>query len=333
MTPPRSTAVRRFVLVAITLPIALTLLSLIAQIAVVPTLPDPIATHWGLGGGPNGFGPVWVPLVLTAAVGLGLPLLLAASVLNGLRRGDRGATYRFLGAVALGESTLIAVLVTWTTLMQAGLADAADAPSATLPAIVAFVAAAGAGVLGWRLQPDEPYRPSTPVDLDRVALEPTERVVWLQSVRIAVSGMIVLGVSLLLIVACLVFTILTAPLPVVLVMAAVTLLMVAAVAMATAFHVRVDASGLSVTSVFGFPRIHIPLQDIDQVSAAHVSPMGEFGGWGLRWALGGGFGVVLRTGEGIRVRRRSGKVFTVTVDDAETGAAVLQALVARAARG
>lgn len=333
MTPPRSTAVRRFMLVAITLPAALTLLSLIVQLAVLPALPDPIAVHWGMVGGPNGFGPVWVPLVLTIAVGLGLPLLLAASALTGLRRGDRGTTYRLLGAVALGESMLIAVLVTWTTLMQTGLADAADAPAATLPAVVAFVAAAGAGLLGWRLQPDEPYRPSEPVDPGRVALEPTERVVWLQNVRIAVSAMIVLGIALLVIVASLVFTIVAAPLPVVLMMAAVTLLMVVALATATAFHVRVDASGLSVTSVFGFPRIHIPLQDIEQVSAVHVSPLGEFGGWGLRWALRGGFGVVLRTGEGIRVRRRSGKVFTVTVDDAQTGAAALEALAARAARG
>lgn len=333
MTPHPSTAVRRFVLVAITLPAVLTLVSLILQLAMWPSLPDPIATHWGLSGGPDGFGPIWVPLVLTVAVGLGVPLLLAASVLNGLRRGDRGVTYRFLGAVALGSSTLIAVLVTWTTLMQTGVADAVDAPSATLPAIVAFLAAAGAGLVGWRLQPDEPYRASAPADLARVALEPSERVVWLQSVRIAVAGIVVLSAALvLLIVSTLIMAILGAPLPAVLMMAGVTLLMVLAIAMATAFHVRVDETGLSVTSVFGFPRIHIPLEDVDRVSAVQVSPMGEFGGWGLRWAIGGGFGVVLRTGEGIRVQRRSGKVFTVTVDDAETGAAVLAALADRAAR-
>jgi len=60
-----------------------------------------------------------------------------------------------------------------------------------------------------------------------------------------------------------------------------------------------------------------------------VDPMGQFGGWGLRWGPAG-FGVVLRTGEGIEVRRRSGKTLTVTVDDAATGAALLNALVARA---
>ena len=58
--------------------------------------------------------------------------------------------------------------------------------------------------------------------------------------------------------------------------------------------------------------------------------MGEFGGWGLRWAPGGGFGVVLRSGPGIRITRTNGKTFSVTVDDAEAGAALLTALAARA---
>ena len=39
---------------------------------------------------------------------------------------------------------------------------------------------------------------------------------------------------------------------------------------------------------------------------------------------------MLRTGPGIRVTRTNGKIFTVTVDDAETGAALLDGLAARA---
>ena len=30
------------------------------------------------------------------------------------------------------------------------------------------------------------------------------------------------------------------------------------------------------------------------ITLSDDNPMGEFGGWGLRWAPGGGFGVVLR---------------------------------------
>ncbi len=111
---------------------------------------------------------------------------------------------------------------------------------------------------------------------------------------------------------------------------AVTVLATVVVVSSIAFHVRVDDDGLSVTSVVGLPRVHIALADIARAEAVLVSPMGEFGGWGLRWAPGSGFGVVLRTGPGIRVTRTNGKIFTVTVDDAESGAALLDGLAARA---
>jgi hypothetical protein len=39
----------------------------------------------------------------------------------------------------------------------------------------------------------------------------------------------------------------------------------------------------------------------------------------------------MRTGEGILITRRDGRLFAVTVDDAATGAALLEAVAARAA--
>jgi hypothetical protein len=110
---------------------------------------------------------------------------------------------------------------------------------------------------------------------------------------------------------------------------AVLLLAVAATTLA--FHVRVDDSGLHVESVLGMPRFHVPLADVESAARVDVEPMGEFGGWGLRLSTGRRFGVVLRSGEAIEVLRRSGKRFVVTVDDADTGAALLEALVSRAA--
>jgi hypothetical protein len=109
------------------------------------------------------------------------------------------------------------------------------------------------------------------------------------------------------------------------------LLLLAFAATTLAFHVRVDDSGLHVDSVLGIPRFHVPLSDIESAARVEVNPMGEFGGWGLRLSTGRRFGVVLRAGDAIEVLRRSGKRFVVTVDDAATGAALLEALVSRAA--
>lgn len=134
----------------------------------------------------------------------------------------------------------------------------------------------------------------------------------------------------LLVVVTLVTMFADAPAGSVVVLIVVTIVCAAAVVSTLAFHVRVDATGLTVNSIVGLPRVHVPLRDIASVEAVDVNPMGEFGGWGLRWAPGGGFGVVLRSGPGIRVHRTNGKVVTVTVEDAATGAALLGALTARA---
>ena len=96
----------------------------------------------------------------------------------------------------------------------------------------------------------------------------------------------------------------------------------------TTFRVRVDASGLTTVSPAGFPRFTVPLSEVRSVAVTDVNPLGEFGGYGLRWTPGG-FGVVLRRGPAIDVTRTSGKRFVVTVEDAARGAALLRAFAVR----
>lgn len=322
-------AVRRFVLVALILPAIIVATSVVIQLIVLPTLPDPVAIHWGLSGEPNGFGPVWLTPLLTVAVGLGFPVLMALSALTGLRRGDRGFAYRLLGAVALGVATLMGVIGAWTMVIQSGVKDAAEGPSILLPLLVAVGASLGAGVIGWALQPHTPWRPAAVIPTEAMPLAPGERAVWLQRVSIARSGAIVLVSALVLMIAISVVTVVVTADPLAMwIIIAATVVVGALVATTVAFHVRVDDEGLSINSVVGWPRVHVPLDDIASAAVVQVNPMGQFGGWGMRWGPAG-FGVVLRTGEGIEVRRRSGKTLTVTVDDAATGAALLNTLVAR----
>ena len=109
------------------------------------------------------------------------------------------------------------------------------------------------------------------------------------------------------------------------IMAAVTILLIVLIATTLVFRVRASADGLRVRSVTGWPRWNIPAADITGARAVQVNPMGEFGGWGLRFAVDGRMGVVLRTGEALQVTRRSGRTLVVTIDDARTAAAVLTA--------
>ncbi|WP_282836890.1 DUF1648 domain-containing protein [Microbacterium flavum] len=334
MTTRAPSAVRRFVIVAVVIPVVITAVSVLVQLWSLPALPDPIAIHWGASGRADGFGPAWVAPVTTTIVGLGVPLLISASALNGLRRGDRGAAYRFMGALAAAMSVVSGTLVAGSVLIQSGLGDAAEAPSIVPSLLLGGARGVAVGVVAWFVQPAE-QASGVPVEAV-AALDPPlradERAVWLRTVRLGRSGLIVLASALLVLILVAVITVaVSGSAAATVIIVIVVLLMAVTIAAASVFHVRVDAHGLSVTSAIGFPRVHVPIEDIQRVEVVEVIPMAEFGGWGLRWAPGGGFGVVMRSGSGIRVHRAGGRVFTVTVDDAESGAALLEALRVRKA--
>ncbi|MBH5333839.1 hypothetical protein IHE55_03070 [Streptomyces pactum] len=82
--------------------------------------------------------------------------------------------------------------------------------------------------------------------------------------------------------------------------------------------VRVDADGLEVRcGHIGVPRRRIPLHLVVGAEfVPRVTPR-QWGGWGYRWRPEKGTAVVVRRGEGLVVRLGDGRVFTVTVDDAE----------------
>lgn len=323
--------VRRFELVALWLPAAVVAIAVTAQLLLLPNVPPTVAVHWNAAGEADGFAPAWTQPIATTVLGLGVPVLLAVTTLPGLRRGERGTTYRLLGALAAALSAFIAVAFTTTFAMQAGLEAFGDAPAIWPALVAALVAGLLAGLAGWALQPRHDATTVAPAAEPALAVGATERVAWVRTAAMptgAVAALLlgVLGVALAAIVAwvtgasTVLATVLTVVAAVMLVLATTTI----------AFHVRIDDTGLRVTSLFGIPRFRVPLADVASAARVEVDPMGEFGGWGLRAGAGRRFGVVLRRGEAIEVTRRSGRRFVVTVDDARTGAALLEALTARA---
>jgi Protein of unknown function (DUF1648) len=321
--------VRRFIIVALVAPAFLTVAAFALQFSWRHDLPDPIATHWGPSGAADGFGGLATILIAAAVLGLGLPALIAATTLPLLVRGARGANFRLMASIAVGLSALSAVLNTWTVYLQRGIADAHNAPS-VFPALAAgFGAAAVAGVAGWLFQPhQEAVVPgvSHPMPL---GLAQDERAVWMRTATMARPFRILLVVIL----ACLGlassglwFYGQTAVAWVYLgIMAFVAL----AMAMETAFHVRVDHTGLSAVSALGFPRFGVSIADVADAGVAKVNGFAEFGGWGIRLRPGA-LGIILRNGESLQVTRRNGKRLVITVDDAETAAALLMAFAKRA---
>ncbi|NTV38549.1 MAG: DUF1648 domain-containing protein [Demequinaceae bacterium] len=325
----RDPVVRRFAMVALACPAVFTAISLGAMVAWRGTLPDPVAIHWGGSGGPDGFGSLATVSIAATVLGLGVPALISATTLPMLRRGARGPSFRFMGSIATGISTLSAVLNTWTIAMQRGLADAHDGPSVWPALTAAYAAAIVAGVAAWFFQPRQATKVEGLQHGEPLELGSGERAVWMRTVTLArpfslllygtMGGLGAGAVALWSAGAE------SAAWPM-LATAAFLALLVAGV---TTFHVKVDDKGVSVVSALGVPRMGVALADVADAGVAHVNGFAEFGGWGLRQRPGA-LGVIMRNGESLQVTRRNGKRLVITVDDAQTAAALLLALVERA---
>ena len=108
---------------------------------------------------------------------------------------------------------------------------------------------------------------------------------------------------------------------------AIPVVMLLAVLGSTDWRIRVDAAGLHVSSILGFPRWTIPVGDIAEAGTTTAVALSEFGGWGVRWAGRGRIGIITRSGSALEVRRRDGSSLTITVEDAAAAAALLTARV------
>lgn len=318
---------RGLIVIGLVLPAIATAIAVVLIVMWMPEVPDPAATHWGVGG-VDGFGPAATYLWLAIGVGLGLPALMVISVLS-MAKQQWGPTARFLGATALGLSGLSAVISAGSVELQRGLEDAAQAGPVWPVMVGGFCALLVLSAAGWVLQPDVHPTPATPLKPAHLAsISAGERVVWMATASMSRGGVIVLAVAGVLLVGTVALMIFQAP---EMVWVPVLVLAVVGLAMAAtgSFRVRAGAGGLTVRSQLGFPRIHVPLEEMVAVRAITCHPFGEFGGFGWRIGLDGRTGIVVRTGAAIEVERRGKGALVVTVDGAEVGAATLQAYLDR----
>lgn len=322
--PPRARLPLSMWVVAVAVPLVVGATAVALQLAWLSQLPNPIAVHWGTSG-PDGYGAAWTAPVLSAALSLGLTAMFAAFLATA-RQPAPTASHKFLAVLSSVTAVFLGGTITASLALQRGLSDARDAPGIEAPMGVALAAALLLGILFWFALPKgvSAYAPAA-APTPALSLTPGERGVWIATTRVptglAVAIIGLFGITIALAVFLIAFSegrawaLVFAP-----------ILIATAAAVAVSWRVRVDAGGLLVRSLpLGWPRVRIRPDEIERVQTPHVEPLSEFGGWGWRWAPARAFGVVTRSGPAIDVLRRDGRRFVVTVDDAETGAALLAA--------
>jgi hypothetical protein len=287
-------------------------------------LPAQVAVHWGL----DGVDRVASRGDLIAPVAIFVPLIAVLMVVA-LVFASRMATHPLLGRFMVALSSTVGLGVAFIPvalgIAQVEVVDVESVSVGTglLAVGSAILAAAMIGVALAFLAPRTAVVESAFGEAPALALGESERASWSRSVGPSRVALGILGAAIAVVVA--VLLIAGAPLVLTLVVSVVT----AGVTGLLFWRVTVDANGITVRSALAVPRVQIRPADVVAARAIEVSPMRQFGGWGIRIGASG-WGIIVRSGSAIEVERVGKSPFIVTVDDAATGAALLTAIAQRA---
>lgn len=293
---------------------------------VLDRLPEDTATHFRSNGTPDGFmspaGAVFVPL----AIGCVATAALMSMFLSPATR--QGGQARWLAGTASGLGVFLALLTVLVTTANLDLTSGVDArlgfgaiASALIPSLVIGVvvgmvitpAPAPRGAEGRPAGARGDFGRSFTLPDGATAswfgYAPPGAVVWLIA-----SG------TMLFILVIAAITQDWRPL----MLACVTVILVCATSY---FKVSISPRGVQASSLVGFPRISIPLEDIEDAEVSNVH-FGTWGGWGWRWGPRG-TGLITRGTEALRVNRTDGKILEITCNEPATAAGVVNALKRR----
>lgn len=272
-------------------------------------LPNPMATHWDLGGKPNGS---MAPMLLLVVLAV-LYVAIYWAVSRVLARTPYEAPSFIAGLFGLGA---LLAGVSWRSVVanrDKATWEAADGVGIAEVGLV-VVGALFLGYVGWQLAggrsvprtPASEAMPALGIDQPTAAVWSSRgngRVLQLVGAILIVIGLATWGWSTF-----------------VLIVLGLVVLAFAEV------RVTVGQRGVVVSlGWLGIPTWTVPMNAISRAEVEHVQPM-AYGGWGYRLRPGVR-AVVTRGGEALRLVREDKADLVLTVDDAPTGAGLLNSLL------
>ncbi|MFF1606366.1 hypothetical protein ACFVYA_01200 [Amycolatopsis sp. NPDC058278] len=281
-------------------------------------LPDPVATHWR--SAPDGHSSLGAFTGMSLGLGAVAVLLLTTTAVTALRRGrplPRPTVGVGAGFAALPAAVLLSVLVAnldapdW----HAARGGLVVVPLMLGAAVIGVVAALVGGL------PAPPVR-ETPGHRPSVGLRPGQRGFW--SSR-AVNPAMLWALALIPVAIALLPAGLPWP-------TAVWIALVGLVVTALTYRLSatVDAKGVTIRfGLLGFPWRHLALAGIREATARELSTFGD-GGLGLRFnPVTGTTAYKVRGGPALALALENGRTVLVSVDDPETGAGLVNDLLAQ----
>ncbi len=293
--------------------------SLMVAVGLVPLvivwshMPDPVATHWGIDGVPNGNIPLaTVPLLVVFMVAIAL-LTTSLFRIEGRPTAEAFAMVGLLGGLGVILMTSV-VYLNWdvSSWEEAG-------PFVWWHILGVLGGAAAGGFVGYSL--GKRWYP-IPVGEGQVVgpivdIPEGEVVSWVGSCSVR-WPLFILG-----------------PFAIVFLLMRdwwmlMGLVFIVLALLFSRVFVFVNDDGIDIRLGGGMRARRIALDNVQSARAIDLEPA-AWGGWGWR-VTSGATAIVLRRGDAIELTFENGRRFAVTVDDAATGAALLNGLVTRLAR-
>lgn len=296
----------------------------------LPRLSEKIATHWGIDGKPNDFQSPWFLVVLISILVLVFVVIGLVVSFGGIKRDFFFKPLVWSNAFVIGMSVWLSISMAGSVYIQLDRDPASVWVTELLP-WMGYGIIAGAGlalVYGFSVQRFTDEYTRSPASTPMLPIAENAHGFWITKlmapayfrwfIYLALMAALVLALFLLwdIWVSILLF---------------VTTFVVAAGALTLNWSIIISEKGFSAISSLGVWRINIPIEKVVNASVAYVEPFSDFGGYGLRLNPSMSmFGIVLKKGDALVIERSDKKrAFVVTVDDAETGAGLLNAYVAR----
>ncbi len=284
-------------------------LATVVVLVAAPNLPNPIAIRWDGSGQAAGSASVWALvglIVFMLVLGLALAMLFRVGETPSMESFALVGMTGGLGvAIAVVTATANWGLDSWT--------DAAEIGFWSIALLIGLPALGlGAGIgLGRHLYPVRVVRQGD-ISEELIEIQPGERINWVGRSRVKWVPLVLLVVAVAL-----VLLIPDLPLWLFVLVAGLGLVFSQVEAQVTNDGMRIRLGGIPVR--------RLKIEDISSARSIDAVPT-ELGGWGWR-VVPGATAIVLRAGDAIEVTFKTGRRFVVTVDDARTGAALLNGLV------
>lgn len=279
----------------------------------LPAAPNPMATHFGLNGQPDGWSS---PAFFYWSMLLVQIFILVLFWWLGRSGGAHGTHARMTTGIVAGAVTLIGLAT--VEVFALNIEGEPVLRLSDFATMLGWSVLAGL-VIAWFCRP-VPAPPQPRMKASEVHVPEGATVAWIGYARPSRAVLaVVLGLTALL-------SILGAAMGswIVILILVVTLLLAAAF---MHFTVTLNHRGLRYRSLLIIPARTIELERIQAVEPVQVNP-GEWGGWGFR-GVGSNRAIVTRGGEAIRIEYDGGNQLYITVDDAAGAAGTFEALTGR----